>query len=138
MTEPLATADELHALASQVTGLSDFGPDDYTDGLGVLLGSLERDADLTPRGRKVMRAMLRGALAARLLSEAGWEAHPEYEQVLLDRPLFVTGLPRTGTTALHRLLNADPTPYDELADAVLREPIGHVLPGLVAEALAAC
>jgi hypothetical protein len=55
-----------------------------------------------------MRAMLRGALAARLMSEAGWRAHPEYAQVCLDRPLFVTGLPRTGTTALHRLLTADP------------------------------
>ena len=108
MSEPLATADELHALASQVTGLSDFGPDDYTDGLEVLLGSLERDADLTPRGRKVMRAMLRGALAARLCSEAGWRAHPEHARVPVARPLFVTGLPRTGTTALHRLLAADP------------------------------
>jgi hypothetical protein len=108
LSEPLATADELRALASQVTGLSDFGPDDYADGLEVLLGSLERDADLTPRGRKVMRAMLRGALAARLYSEAGWRAYPEHAQVRIDRPLFVTGLPRTGTTALHRLLAADP------------------------------
>ena len=108
MSEPLATANELHALASQVTGLSDFGPDDYADGLEVLLGSLERDAELTARGRKVMRAMLRGALAARLMSEAGWRAHPEHAQVRIERPLFVTGLPRSGTTALHRLLAADP------------------------------
>ena len=52
--------------------------------------------------------MLRGALAARLFSEAGWQAHPEYAAVRIDRPVFVTGLPRTGTTALHRLLAADP------------------------------
>ena len=64
---------ELHEAASQVTGLTDFGPDDYSDGLAELVASLERDADLTPRGRTVMRAMLRGALAARLLSEAGWQ-----------------------------------------------------------------
>ena len=76
MSEPLATADELHALASQVTGLSDFGPDDYADGLEVLLGSLERDADLTARGRKVMRAMLRGALAARLMQRGGLAGTP--------------------------------------------------------------
>jgi hypothetical protein len=102
------TAEELHAAASQVTGLDDFGPDDYDDGLAELIASYERDADLTPRGEKVARAMLRGALAARLLSEAGWRAHPEHTEVRLDRPLFVTGLPRTGTTALHRLLAADP------------------------------
>ena len=52
--------------------------------------------------------MLRGALTARLFSEAAWQAHPEYAQVPIDRPVFVTGLPRTGTTALHRLLAADP------------------------------
>jgi hypothetical protein len=107
-SDPWATANELHALASQVTGLEDFGPDDYSDGLAELISSLERDADLTARGRTVMRAMVRGALAARLVSEAGWRAHPECAQVCLDRPLFVTGLPRTGTTALHRLLTADP------------------------------
>ncbi len=107
-SDPWATAGELHALASQVTGLEDFGPDDYSDGLTELISSLERDADLTARGRTVMRAMLRGALAARLMSEAGWRAHPQYAQVAVDRPLFVTGLPRTGTTALHRLLTADP------------------------------
>ena len=102
------TAEELYVAASQVTGLDDFGPDDYTDGLAELISSYERDADLTPRGRKVARAMLRGALAARLVSEAGWAAHPAYAQVPVERPLFVTGLPRTGTTALHRLLAADP------------------------------
>jgi hypothetical protein len=55
-----------------------------------------------------MRAFLRGALAGRLFSEAGWQAHPSYAQVRIERPVFVTGLPRTGTTALHRLLTADP------------------------------
>jgi len=106
--DPWVTAGELHAAASQVTGLDDFGPDDYGDGLAELIASYERDADLTPRGRKVARAMLRGALAARLCSEAGWRAHPEHARVRLERPLVVTGLPRTGTTALHRLLAADP------------------------------
>jgi hypothetical protein len=102
LTESVGTAEDLHAEAAQATGLADFGPDDYTDGLVVLLASLDRDADLTPRGRKVMRAMLRGALTARLVSEAAWQAHPGYAQVAVDRPVFVTGLPRTGTTALHR------------------------------------
>ena len=105
---PWVTAEELHAAASQVTGLDDFGPDDYGDGLAELIASYERDADLTPRGQKVARAMLRGALAARLGSEAGWRAYPEHARVPVARPLFVTGLPRTGTTALHRLLAADP------------------------------
>ena len=102
------TAGDLHASASRITGLTDFGPDDYTDGLGMLLESYARDAELTPSGEKATRALLRGALMARLLSEAGWQAHPGYAEVAVERPVFVTGLPRTGTTALHRLLVADP------------------------------
>jgi hypothetical protein len=104
----VGTVEDLHASASRITGLTDFGPDDYTDGLAVLLESCERDAGLTPLGRKMMRAFLRGALAGRLFSEAGWQAYPSYAGVRIDRPVFVTGLPRTGTTALHRLLTADP------------------------------
>jgi NAD-dependent deacetylase len=34
------------------------------------------------------------------------------------------------------VINAEPTPYDEMADAVLREPIGEILPALVAAVLA--
>jgi hypothetical protein len=105
---PVGTVDDLHASASRLTGLGGFGADDYTDGLAVLLDSYARDAGLTPLGAKVQRAFLRGALAARLFSEAAWQAHPGYAQIRIDRPVFVTGLPRTGTTALHRLLTADP------------------------------
>jgi hypothetical protein len=104
----VGTVPDLQASASRVTGRSDFGPDDYTDGLGVLLESYERDAALTPLGAKVKRSFLRGALVARLLSEAAWQSFPGYAGVEVARPIFVTGLPRTGTTALHRLLVADP------------------------------
>src|SRR5258708_40372904 len=104
----IATAGDLHAAATRLTGLADFGADDYRDGLDVLLESYGRDAGLTPAGIKVTRALLRGALTARLLSEAAWAQYPEYAGVAIERPVFVTGLPRSGTTALHRLLVADP------------------------------
>jgi hypothetical protein len=105
---PVGTVEDLHASASRRTGLTDFGTDDYTDGLAVLLDACAHEAGFTPLGAKAQRAFLRGALTARLFSEAAWRAHPEYTQVGIDRPVFVTGLPRTGTTALHRLLTADP------------------------------
>ncbi len=109
MISPLiGTVAELQAKASDMTGLSEFGADDYTDGLAVLLESFSAEAGLTEAGRKAARAMLRGTLVARLLSEAGFAAHPEYASVPVARPIFVTGLPRTGTTFLHRLLAADP------------------------------
>jgi hypothetical protein len=106
--DSVGTVADLHASATRITGLEDFGADDYTDGLAVLLESYASDAGLTPLGRKLKRVFLRGALVARLLSEAAWQAHPGYASVGIRRPVFVTGLPRTGTTALHRLLTADP------------------------------
>jgi hypothetical protein len=104
----VGTVEDLHASASKITGLTDFGDDPYLDGLEVLLESYAREASLTPVGNKATRALLRGALAARSLSEAAWKRHPSYAEVRVERPIFVTGLPRTGTTALHRLLTADP------------------------------
>jgi hypothetical protein len=106
----VGTVDELHAAATKVTGLDDFGADDdnYREALSVLLDSYQREADLTPLGSKMNRFFLRGALVARLLSEAAWKQYPEHADVVIQRPIFVTGLVRTGTTALHRLLGADP------------------------------
>jgi hypothetical protein len=107
-TDGIGTAGDLHAAATALTGLSDFGADDYRDGLAVLLESYARDGGLTHKGTRVARALLRGALTARLFSEAGWARHPDSAGVAIERPIFVTGLPRTGSTALHRLLTADP------------------------------
>lgn len=104
----VGTVEDLHASATKTSGLTDFGADDYREALGVLLESYQRDADLTELGSKMNRYFLRGALVARALSEAAWRANPGYADTPVTRPIFVTGLPRTGTTALHRLLAADP------------------------------
>ncbi|MEV5568585.1 sulfotransferase [Spirillospora sp. NPDC052269] len=108
MRTNVGTVEDLHASATRATGLTDFGEDDYTDGLETLLASFRRDERLTPLGSKTQRAFLRGALTARLFAEDAWKRHPGYADVPVERPIFVTGLPRTGTTALHRLLTADP------------------------------
>ena len=104
----VGTTEDLHASATRMTGLTDFGEDEYLEALEILLESYARDETLTPLGSKMSRVFLRGALVARLLSEAAWAQHPEHRDVPVTRPIFVTGLPRTGTTALHRLLAADP------------------------------
>lgn len=104
----VGTVADLHASATSRTGLDDFGDADYVEGLATLLDSYATESALTPAGSKAMRGFLRGALIARLLSEAAWRQHPEHAEVTVTRPVFVTGLPRTGTTALHRLLTADP------------------------------
>lgn len=104
----VGTIEDLHASATRATGLEDFGDTDYLEPLGILLDSYRYEAGLTELGSKMFRFFLKGALVARLLSEASWKANPEHADVEIIRPIFVTGLPRTGTTALHRLLAADP------------------------------
>ncbi|MFC3449199.1 sulfotransferase family protein [Amycolatopsis speibonae] len=106
--ENVGTVEDLHASAAKLTGLDDFGGEDHLEGLRVLLDSYAGEAGLTPYGNKIQRAFLRGALVARSLSEASWKQNPKYAEVPVERPIFVTGLPRTGTTALHRLLTEDP------------------------------
>lgn len=110
MRTDVGTVEDLHASATKACGLDDFGSDDdnYLEALGVLLESYQRDAGLTELGSKMSRFFLRNALVARAVSEAAWKQHPQHAEVAIERPIFVTGLPRTGTTALHRLLSADP------------------------------
>ena len=106
----VGTVEDLKASAVKAVGLDDFGTDDdnYIEALSVLLESYRTEADFTELGSKMSRFFLRNALVARLLSEASWKQHPGYQDVPVTAPIFVTGLPRTGTTVLHRLLCGDP------------------------------
>lgn len=102
------TGDALMAEAAEATGLSDFGPGDFREGLDVLLASLERDGDFSPETDEVVTAKLRGWLVNRLEVEAWYRDHPEIKELPVRGPVDVTGLPRTGTTALGNMLSLDP------------------------------
>lgn len=106
----VGTIDELCAEAVDTAGHDDFGTDDdnFREALGVLLESYSRESGFTPLGAAMTRHHLRAGLVSRLISQAAWKRYPGYAEVKIERPIFVTGLPRTGTTALHRLLGADP------------------------------
>lgn len=104
----LGSVEELEAAASGLTGLTDFGPTEYRAGLEVLLSSYQEEADLSPQGIGAVQGELTGILASRLISQAQWAARPEYAEVAIERPVFIVGMPRTGTTTLHRMLTADP------------------------------
>jgi hypothetical protein len=101
-------ADELEAEARAQTGLVDFGDGYYREGLERLVGSMNDEADLTDTGEIMQRMRLAMLLAARLGVEDVYRAHPEIEDQQIEGPVFVIGLPRTGTTALSQLVAADP------------------------------
>jgi hypothetical protein len=110
MSSDFLSVESLKASAVKAAGMDDFGIDDdnYQEALSVLLESFRNDADLTELGSKMHRFFVRNALVARLVSEAAFKQYPQHVDVPIERPIFVTGLPRTGTTALHRLLCGDP------------------------------
>jgi hypothetical protein len=100
--------ESLLAEARAQAGLDDFGDPRFRDGLGVLLETYETTANLSPAGRKRTRRRLVQLLATRLRVEAAWKRHPEVRGIAIERPVYLTGLPRTGTSALFNLLGADP------------------------------
>jgi len=115
----VGSIDDLHESAIRTTGLDDFGDDDYLEPLGVLLDSYANEAGLTELGSKMFRYFLKGALVARLMSEASWQANPSYADIAITRPIFVTGLPRTveiGSTEVRRALDAPVHAVVDLAD----------------------
>lgn len=101
--------DDIAAAAVRTTGMADFGDGAHEEGLRVLVEDLASpEAGLTPRGNYFQRSEVKSALVGVLLTQAQFAAHPEHKDVPIERPIFLMGLPRTGTTALHRYLHADP------------------------------
>jgi hypothetical protein len=112
MTHPrddIGSYDDIAAAAVRTTSLDDFGGTAHEEGLRLLVEDLASpEAGLTPLGNGFHRREVKSALVGRLLTQLRFTEHPEHADVPVERPIFVVGLPRTGTTALHRLLHADP------------------------------
>ncbi len=99
--------DKLLNKARDNTGLDDYGEDDFRDPLKLLLSSLETEARLSTLGRVVARSDLLRTLENRLGLVDLLRRHPEIEEQTVERPLFVVGPPRSGTTIFHDLLAMD-------------------------------
>jgi len=100
-------ADELIDAARKATGLQRFDSESFREGLGVLLSDANQ-LNYPEMGVQRFRAAIVGALAARLKTTAYLDQRPELLKRPIERPVFVFGVPRTGTTLLSNLLAADP------------------------------
>ena len=102
------SADELEEGARAATGLDDFGSSYYREGLERTVEALNTEADLNEMGTVIQHATISNALIQRLRIEDTYKQHPEIEDEEIGGPVFVIGLPRTGTTALSQLVANDP------------------------------
>jgi hypothetical protein len=121
---------ELMAAARAATGLDDFGDDSFRTGLERLVDSINKESSLSALGRVAVPGMLVRHLTNRLQIEDWYRRHPQIAEQRIGAPVFILGLPRTGTTALGHMLAldkdsrvlrtweaAEPCPPPELATA---------------------
>jgi hypothetical protein len=107
--EPPSLDDEsLRRAARRRAGSSDFGGWKFDEPLGRLLESYRDEAELTTLGRITVRELLVSLLDNLLRMEAERAANPAIERQRIVAPVFIVGLPRTGTTHLHGLIGEDP------------------------------
>jgi hypothetical protein len=99
--------DELIAEARRRTGLERFDRETFREGLGILVSDINRDERPDPLVERTREVLLK-ALTDRLKTTAWLEGRPELLERPIERPIFVFGVPRTGTTLLSNLLAADP------------------------------
>ena len=101
-------ADEIADEARQRTGLSDFGGNSFWEPYHIFVAALEEEAQLHTLGRLIARDDLLNWLQNRLEMTEWRRRQPEIGEETVASPIFITGLPRTGTSILHELLARDP------------------------------
>jgi len=101
-------SEKLCARARRRTGLEEFGGPPVDEPLQILTDSLEREANLHPLGRSLLRIHLQSLLETRLRLNEEWRKKSHLADIPILPPIFVTGMPRSGSAFLHELLAEDP------------------------------
>lgn len=104
---PTLSTLALMVKAQKNTGLEDYGDMSFVAALDRLIESLNGEAQLSQIGRIGARASIQGELEKRLRLIDYRKKRPQVAEQKIVRPLFIAGLPRTGTTILYELLAQD-------------------------------
>jgi len=113
MTTTAETASALDvqgllAASRDKTGLSDFGDDWFVEPLGVLTKALAEEARLSEMGLALTKQRFTALLADRLRLRELQSKNPAIAEEEVTVAAEICGLPRTGSTLLHRLLASSP------------------------------
>jgi hypothetical protein len=112
---PSLDPDDIVRAAARAAKSDQFGDESFRDALPLFFDAIAREADLTWLGRVMCRQSLLSFLQNRFSVYRHRAAHPEVAGVPIERPIFIVGYPRTGTTILHSLLAQDPANRAPLA-----------------------
>jgi hypothetical protein len=100
--------DPLIQIARRQTGLSDFGDTSFLGPLTRLLDACSTESSLSIVGRSATRWDVVRFLSNLLIVQDAAARFPKMIEAPIRQPVFITGLPRSGTTFLHRLMLTDP------------------------------
>ncbi|GAB3103864.1 sulfotransferase [Aestuariicella hydrocarbonica] len=114
MSNPRLELPTLLLDAQQQTGLSDFGDDSFREACQRLLWSLNTEANLNDIGRDSQYQRILTILKTRLRFAHYLKQYPQILDEVIEPPLVIVGLPRTGTTLLQRMLATDPRFYSAM------------------------
>jgi hypothetical protein len=102
------TVDDIISAAQARTGLTEIGDRSVLTGLERLLRAYETEGNFSARGRQMAHDDLVMYMSSRMRIEDWLTRHPELLDRPIEKPMFVFGLPRTGTTLMINLLASDP------------------------------
>jgi len=102
------TVDEVVARAGALTDVDDPEPTHFLDNLTAVVDHMNDEAALTEMGLGGILSQLAPALRNRMEVDAYVAEHPEVDATPIDAPIFLTGLPRSGTTYFQYLFDQDP------------------------------
>jgi hypothetical protein len=100
-------AAELKATAAAEAALSVFGDDPFAENFTRFVGALNEDGMLSVDGIALSKAEILRLLRNRLEIRHWFSARPEINAVPIEKPVFLMGLPRSGTTFLQNLFDHD-------------------------------
>ncbi|MET0283500.1 MAG: sulfotransferase [Polyangiales bacterium] len=100
--------DDILASARERTKLPDPDSDSWREGLSLLLRDHAEADLLSERGHAILQERYIKALAARMHVDAYLRQHSAPLSARVVRPVFILGMPRTGTTMVSYLMDADP------------------------------
>ncbi len=101
------TPEALKTDAMHNTGFDDFGESDFNEPLNQLLHSIHKDSELTTLGNILAKWDIQKLLEGRLCIEEAYKRHSEIESEEIASPIFIMGLPRSGTSILLEMLAQD-------------------------------
>jgi len=118
------------AARTKTGGLANPDVDSWQEGLEMLLHDHVKQDMLTERGWQIMTGRYTNALATRMKVDEFMRQNPDVAQTPITKPVFILGIPRSGTTLVSNLMASDPANR-----ALLRWEAYNVVPPAAAGAL---